>query len=62
MLDNLKIGTRLMLAFGGLALVVALLMAMALAGIGDAEQSLQGGTVAAAQLQAVLAPLHSARA
>ena len=51
-----------MLAFGGLALVVALLMAMALAGIGDAEQSLQGGTVAAAQLQAVLAPLHSARA
>ena len=54
--------TRLMLAFGGLALVVALLMAMALAGIGDAEQSLQGGTVAAAQLQAVLAPLHSARA
>jgi hypothetical protein len=51
MLDNLKIGTRLMLAFGGLALVVALLMVMALAGIGDAEQSLQGGTMAAAQLQ-----------
>ena len=34
MWNNLKIGTRLLLAFGGLALVVLLLMVMALSGIG----------------------------
>ena len=62
MLDNLKIGTRLVLAFGGLALLVALLMVMALAGIGDAEQALRGGAVAAPQLQSAVAPLSSARA
>ena len=62
MLDNLKIGTRLVLAFGGLALLVALLMVMALAGIGDAEQALRGGAVAAPQLHSAVAPLSSARA
>lgn len=44
MWNNLKIGTRLLLAFGGLALVVLLLMVMALSGIGGAEQALQGAT------------------
>ena len=36
MWNNLKIGTRLALAFGGMALLVLLLMVMALAGIGGA--------------------------
>ncbi len=56
MWNNLKIGTRLLLAFGGLALVVLLLMVMALSGIGSAEQALQGATPPAA-----LAQLQSAR-
>ncbi|CAN7517645.1 methyl-accepting chemotaxis protein [Acidovorax delafieldii] len=58
MWNNLKIGTRLLLAFGGLALVVLLLMMMALSGIGGAEQALQGATPPA---QAALAQLQSAR-
>ena len=60
MLNNLKIGTRLFIAFGCLALLVALLMGMALAGIGAAEQALQGG--AAAQAQAAAGHLQGARA
>ncbi|MDD2180685.1 methyl-accepting chemotaxis protein [Acidovorax sp. D2M1] len=59
MWNNLKIGTRLLLAFGGIALVVLLLMAMVLSGIGGAEQALQGSTPPA---QAALAHLQSARA
>ena len=58
MWNNLKIGTRLLLAFGGLALVVLLLMVMALSGIGGAEQALQGATPPA---QAALAQLQRAR-
>ena len=58
MWNNLKIGTRLLLAFGGLALVVLLQMVMALSGIGGAEQALQGATPPA---QAALAQLQSAR-
>ncbi len=58
MWNNLKIGTRLLLAFGGLALVVLLLMVMALSGIGGAEQALQGATPPS---QAALAQLQSAR-
>jgi len=58
MWNNLKIGTRLLLAFGGLALVVLLLMVTALSGIGGAEQALQGATPPA---QAALAQLQSAR-
>ena len=58
MWNNLKIGTRLLLAFGGLALVVLLLMVMALSGIGGAEEALQGATPPA---QAALAQLQSAR-
>ena len=58
MWNNFKIGTRLVLAFGGLALVVLLLMVMALSGIGGAEQALQGATPPA---QAALAQLQSAR-
>ena len=58
MWNNLKIGTRLLLAFGGLALVVLLLMVRALSGIGGAEQALQGATPPA---QAALAQLQSAR-
>ena len=58
MWNNLKIGTRLLLAFGALALVVLLLMVMALSGIGGAEQALQGATPPA---QAALAQLQSAR-
>ena len=58
MWNNLKIGTRLLLAFGGLALVVLLLMVMALSGISGAEQALQGATPPA---QAALAQLQSAR-
>jgi methyl-accepting chemotaxis protein len=55
---NLKIGTRLMLAFGGIALLLALLMATALSGIGSAEQAwTDGGAQAAAR-----AHLQSARA
>ena len=59
MWNNLKIGTRLLLAFGGIALVVLLLMAMVLSGIGGAEQALQGSMPPA---QAALAHLQSARA
>ena len=58
MWNNLKIGTRLLLAFGGFALVVLLLMVLALSGIGGAEQALQGATPSA---QAALAQLQSAR-
>ena len=58
MWNNLKIGTRLLLAFGGLALVVLLLMVMALSGIRGAEQALQGATPPA---QAALAQLQRAR-
>ena len=58
MWNNLKIGTRLLLAFGGLALVVLLLMVMALSGIGGAEQALQGATPPA---QEALAQLQRAR-
>ena len=56
-LNNLKIGTRLMLAFGGIALLVALLMAMGLSAIGSAEQALPQGAG-----QAALAHLQSGRA
>ena len=56
-LNNLKIGTRLMLAFGGIALLVALLMAMGLSAIGSAEQALPQGAG-----QAALGHLQSARA
>ncbi|PJI96615.1 methyl-accepting chemotaxis protein [Acidovorax sp. 69] len=59
MLNNLKIGTRLVLAFGSMALLVLLLMAVALSGIGGAEQALQGGS--AAGVQAAQAHLQSAR-
>ena len=62
MMSNLKIGTRLALAFGGIALVVLLLMAMALSGMGAAEQALQGGPAASPPAQAALAQLQSARA
>ena len=62
MWNNLKIGTRLALAFGGMALLVLLLMVMALAGIGGAEQALQGAPVTAPQAQAAQAHLQSARA
>ncbi len=58
MWNNLKIGTRLLLAFGGLALVVLLLMVRARSGIGGAELALQGTTPPA---QAALAQLQSAR-
>ncbi|MBU0746823.1 MAG: methyl-accepting chemotaxis protein [Gammaproteobacteria bacterium] len=61
MLNNLKIGTRLSLAFGCLALLVAVLMSMALSGIGAAEQALQGSSSSAAQAQAVGGQLQSAR-
>ncbi len=56
-LNNLKIGTRLMLAFGGIALLVALLMAMGLSAIGSAEQALPQGAG-----QAALGHLQGARA
>ena len=60
MMSNLKIGTRLALAFGGIALLVLLMTVMALSGLGAAEQALQGGAAgqpkaALAQLQAILA-------
>ena len=61
MLNHLKIGTRLTLAFGGIGLVVLLLMAMVLSGIGGAEQALQGGAVGAQQVQAAQAHLGSVR-
>jgi len=54
MLSNLKIGTRLALAFGSIAAVVLLLMVMALSGMSAAEPALQGNPAALAQL-------HSAR-
>jgi methyl-accepting chemotaxis protein len=59
-MSNLKIGTRLALAFGGIALLVLLMTVMALSGLGAAEQALQGG--AAGQPKAALAQLQSARA
>ncbi|RQO82284.1 methyl-accepting chemotaxis protein [Acidovorax sp. FJL06] len=62
MLNHLKIGTRLVLAFGSLALLVLLLMAMVLSGVGGAEQALQGGAVGAQQVQAAQAHLSSVRA
>ncbi len=62
MWNTLKIGTRLALAFGAMALLVLLLMVTALAGIGGAEQALQGGGVTASQAQTAQAHLHSARA
>ena len=46
MWNNLKIGTRLVLAFGSMALLVALLMGMALAGIGGAAQALHDPAMA----------------
>ena len=61
MLNHLKIGTRLALAFGGMALLVLWLAGTALSGIGEAEQALRGGA-ASAQAQAALAHLHSTRA
>ena len=63
MLSNLKIGTRLLLSFGAIALLVAVLMGMALSGIGGAEQALQGPALAGAQaqVQAAQAHLQSAR-
>lgn len=60
MMSNLKIGTRLALAFGGIALLVLLMTVMALSGLGAAEQALQGGV--AGQPKAALAQLQSARA
>ena len=62
MLNHLKIGTRLTLAFGGIGLVVLLMMAMVLSGIGGAEQALQGGAVGAQQVQTAQAHLGSVRA
>ena len=59
MMSNLKIGTRLALAFGGVALLVLLMMVMALSGLGAAELALQGS--AAGQAQGALAQLQSAR-
>lgn len=38
-LDHLKIGTRLILAFGGIALLMALIMAMGMSRIGQAEDA-----------------------
>jgi methyl-accepting chemotaxis protein len=61
MLNHLKIGTRLALAFGSLLLLVALLVCMALMGIGAAEQTLQGGALAADQVRAAQAQLAGAR-
>ncbi|WP_440110378.1 methyl-accepting chemotaxis protein [Acidovorax sp. BL-A-41-H1] len=63
MLNHLKIGTRLTLAFGSLALLVALMMGSALSGIADAERALtQAGTSAPAVApQAVVAQLQGAR-
>ncbi|CAN7271605.1 methyl-accepting chemotaxis protein [Acidovorax sp. LjRoot74] len=61
MFNHLKIGTRLTLAFGGICLLVLLLMAMVLAGVGGAEQALQGGAVGAQQVQAAQAHLGSVR-
>ncbi|MFY3386222.1 methyl-accepting chemotaxis protein [Paracidovorax sp. MALMAid1276] len=55
MLSNLKIGTRLALAFGSLALLVLLLMATALSQIGAAQQALPGGSAALAHLQSARA-------
>jgi methyl-accepting chemotaxis protein len=60
MMSNLKIGTRLALAFGGVALLVLLMMVMALSGLGAAQHALQGS--AAGQAQSALAQLQSARA
>ncbi len=62
MFNHLKIGTRLTLAFGGIGLLVLLLLAMVLAGVGGAEQVLQGGAVGAQQVQAAQAHLGSVRA
>lgn len=62
MWNTLKIGTRLALAFGAIALLVLLMMVTALAGISGAEQALQGGAVTASQAQAAQAQLGSARA
>jgi len=63
-LNHLKIGTRLVLAFGSLALLVALMTGAALSGIGDAERALAqpgaSGTAAAAPL-AVVARLQGVR-
>ena len=59
MWNNLKIGTRLVLAFGSMALLVALLMGMALAGIGGAAQALHDPAMAGHPAQA---HLDSARA
>ena len=65
MWNNLKIGTRLVLAFGGLALVVLLLMVMALSGIGGAEQASaiaeQGGSVVGEVVQTMQAISGSSR-
>ncbi len=55
MLSNLKIGTRLALAFGGLALLVLLLMTMALSSIGAAQQALPSGSAALAHLESARA-------
>jgi methyl-accepting chemotaxis protein len=54
MVSNLKIGTRLALAFGGIALLVLLLMVTALSALGGAEQALRSDSAA-------IAPLQSAR-
>ena len=59
MWNNLKIGTRLVLAFGSMALLVALLMGMALAGIGGAAQALHDPAMVGHPAQA---HLDSARA
>ena len=65
MWNNLKIGTRLVLAFGGLALVVLLLMVMALSGIGGAVQASaiaeQGGSVVGEVVQTMQAISGSSR-
>ena len=63
MLNHLKIGTRLTLAFGSLALLVALMMGTALSGIGDAERALTqaGASATAGAPQDVVAHLQGAR-
>ncbi len=63
MLNHLKIGTRLTLAFGSLALLVALMMGTALSGIGEAERALSQGraSATAAAPQALVAELQGTR-
>jgi len=51
-LDHLKIGTRLILAFGGIALLVVLTMGMAMSRIGRAEEAYRGAVSTASNAAA----------